>query len=123
MTDTCWARPLSPYRASVLIVEDDADVRAPLERIMSRAGFATLVAETAEEAVLLAEGALPDLMLLDLMLPDAHGAQVLSVLEGHGMRPPVIVVTAVAAFAEKRRMFGLGVRDYISKPFDIHDLL
>ena len=123
MEGVCTCPPLSRYQPRILIVEDDADMQDTLARLMRRAGFATLVAATAEEAVISASEAMPDLMLLDLLLPDAHGSQVLATLDGNGLRPPVIVVSAVGAFSEMRRMFGLGVRDYVLKPFEIRDLV
>lgn len=100
--------------AAVLVVEDERDIRDVLRRYLERAGFAVLTAATGAEALHLLDTAPPDLVLLDLGLPDIDGLEVLR--EAHP-RMPVIVLTARATVDDRIRGLQLGADDYVVKPF------
>ena len=106
----------------ILIVDDlPANLRL-LEELLEREGFSNVVSTTEpEQALELYTAFDPDLVLLDLMMPGMSGYAVLEQLER--MRPahdyrPVLVLTADATTAAKRRALSLGAKDFLTKPFD-----
>lgn len=109
----------------ILVVEDDPDIRGVLERNLGEAGYVVHSAETGGEALRLVEAFAPDLVLLDLMLPDRSGGDVCRALrENPNTRTvPVIMVSALAG--EANRVAGLehGADDYVQKPFSMRELL
>ena len=98
----------------ILVVEDERDIRDVLRRYLERAGFAVLTTGSGAEALTLMETALPDLVLLDLGLPDIDGTEVLRAAH---TRIPVIVLTARAGVDDRIRGLQLGADDYVVKPF------
>jgi two-component system KDP operon response regulator KdpE len=104
----------------ILIVEDDAHIRRLLRVAVERAGYAAGEAATAREALSLADIDKPDIVLLDLGLPDRDGLELIQLLRG---KAAVIVVSAREDTAEKVAALDLGAADYLSKPFDTDELL
>lgn len=104
---------------TIAVVEDDIFTGNMLEEVLNREGYAVLRAYSGTEAVLLLGQKRPDLVLLDLMLPGLSGEEVLSKING----VPVIVVSAKADVGEKVKLLLNGAVDYITKPFDIKELL
>jgi two-component system phosphate regulon response regulator PhoB len=109
----------------ILVVEDDADIRLTLEQNLIDAGYVVMVAETAAEAIRLAGVQRPDLVLLDLMLPDRPGSEVCRALRGNPdtREVPVIMVTARGGEEDRIDGFGHGADDYVAKPFSMQELL
>ncbi len=108
--------------AKILVVDDDAAIRRLLARTLDRAGYAVVEAADARAALNALAIDHPDLVLLDLGLPDRDGLELLPIL----VRPPgpaVIVLTAREATDEKVTALDLGADDYITKPFDTEELL
>lgn len=106
----------------VLIVDDDLAIRRLLVRTCDRAGYATVEAADARAARNAVAIDKPDLILLDLGLPDRDGLELLPLLvQGGG--PVVIVLTARDATDEKIAALDLGADDYVTKPFDTEELL
>lgn len=99
---------------SVLVVEDERDIRDVLRRYLERAGLAVLTTDSGAEALDLIITAVPDLVLLDLGLPDIDGSEVLRQVTG---RVPVIVLTARANVDDRIHGLQLGADDYVVKPF------
>ena len=99
---------------TVLVVEDERDIRELLRRYLERAGMAVLAAATGAEALDLLESDRPDLVLLDLGLPDIDGTEVLATA-----RPdvPVVVLTARTDVADRIAGLRAGADDYVVKPF------
>ncbi len=106
----------------ILVVDDDPAIRRLLTRTLDRAGY--VVVEAADGRAALAALAIdkPDLILLDLGLPDRDGVELLPMLV-HPPGPAVIVLTAREATDEKVTALDLGADDYITKPFDTEELL
>ncbi len=108
----------------VLIVEDDAAIRGTLEDVLQAEGYAVSVANSGVEALAHMRRYQPDLMLLDLMLPDMNGWTLLQLREGQRelARIPVLVISAAgpAGVAEAQE---LGAPVYLAKPFNLDDLL
>jgi DNA-binding response OmpR family regulator len=100
----------------ILIVEDEASIAEPFARLLRREGFETFVARTAADALDLARSADPDLVLLDLALPDGDGRDVCRVLRSE-RDVPVIMVTARGTETDRVVGLELGADDYVVKPF------
>ncbi|MBN8809340.1 MAG: response regulator [Sphingomonas sp.] len=107
--------------AKILIVEDDAHIRRLLRVAIERAGHAASDAATAREALSLADIEKPEVVLLDLGLPDRDGLELIQLLRTKGAA--VIVVSAREDTAEKVAALDLGADDYLTKPFDTEELL
>jgi DNA-binding response OmpR family regulator len=100
----------------ILYVEDEPSIAEPFSRALEREGFAATVAGTAAEALLLAQELHPDLVLLDLNLPDADGRDVFRELRRRS-DVPIIMVTARDSEADRVLGLELGADDYVVKPF------
>jgi two-component system, OmpR family, phosphate regulon response regulator PhoB len=111
--------------AKILIVEDEPDLLRSLEYNFRQAGFGVIAASTGAQAVRLAQAQSPDIVLLDLMLPDIDGTEVCRQLRsGPRTRPiPIIMVTAKGDEVDRIVGFELGADDYVTKPYSIRELL
>lgn len=109
--------------AKVLIVEDNADLAAGIEYNLGLEGYETCVAEDGRRALTVAEQWTPDVILLDLMLPELDGYQVLQALRSRGVKTPVVILTARGEEADKVRGFRLDADQYVTKPFGVLELL
>jgi DNA-binding response OmpR family regulator len=109
--------------ARVLIVEDNADLASGIQYNLDLEGYETCIAEDGRRAVAVAEQWLPDVILLDLMLPEMDGYQVLQTLRGRGVKTPVVILTARGEEADKVRGFRLDADQYVTKPFGVLELL
>ena len=109
--------------ARILVVEDHTDLALGLRFNLQGAGHAVTLARTAAEArAQLAQG-LPDLVILDLMLPDGSGLAVLDALRARGGAVPVLILSAKGGASEKVAGLRSGADDYLAKPFDLDELL
>jgi two-component system KDP operon response regulator KdpE len=108
--------------ATVLIVEDDASLNAALAATLKAAGFRPVTARTAAEGLRWFNHYAPDLVLLDLGLPDRDGLSVIAEIRGRG-QTPIVVLSARDAEAMKVEALDLGADDYVGKPFGVEELL
>lgn len=106
----------------ILVVDDEPSIRTLLKSTLARAGYAVVEAATAREAATAAQIDKPDLVLLDLGLPDRDGLEIIALLRGDGGLP-VIVVSAREDSEQKVAALDLGAEDYVTKPFDTEELL
>ncbi len=106
----------------LLVVDDEATVRELLSATLRFAGFEVTSAATATEAVAAALAEPPDLVLLDVMLPDMDGFEVVRRLRERGP-VPVLFLTARDRQADKITGLSLGADDYVTKPFDLEELI
>jgi two-component system, OmpR family, KDP operon response regulator KdpE len=113
---------MTEARPQVLVVDDETQIRRFLRLGLESHGYAVLEAATAEAAVRAAVAAQPDLVVLDLGLPDRDGFEVLGALR-EWSRVPVIVLSVRGREDEKVRAFDLGADDYVVKPFGMAELL
>lgn len=103
-----------PPAGKILVIEDDPDVGGLLREFLEQEGYEVIVAATAEQAVASVQAAPPDLITLDLTLPDGDGWSVLERLRGAGVSvPPVVVVSILPENGYGRP---IGVVDYLAKP-------
>ncbi|HST39350.1 MAG TPA: response regulator transcription factor [Conexibacter sp.] len=105
------------------VCEDDADLRSVLERALRAEGFEVRATMTGHEAVEAFTVAPPDLLVLDVGLPDADGRDVCQALRSHGVGAPVIFLTARDALTDRLSGFHAGGDDYLTKPFALAELL
>jgi DNA-binding response OmpR family regulator len=107
----------------VLVVEDNAELAAGIRYNLELEGYDVRVAEDGRTAVDEVRGFAPDLVILDLMLPDVDGFQVLRTLRDEGVQVPVLVLTARGEESDKVRAFRLDADQYVTKPFGLLELL
>jgi two-component system, OmpR family, response regulator RegX3 len=108
-------------RRTILMVEDEESITVPLAEALAREGFDTEVAGTAAEALELAGSVAPDLVLLDVMLPDGSGYDVCRELRSQS-RVPIIMLTARGEETDRIVGLELGADDYIVKPFSSREV-
>jgi DNA-binding response OmpR family regulator len=109
--------------AHILVVDDDAAVTSMLRRGLSYEGFAVAVASSGAQGLALAREQLPDLVILDIMMPGMDGLEVLRRLRAADPQLPVILLTAKDAAADQVQGLEAGAEDYVIKPFTFEVLL
>jgi two-component system KDP operon response regulator KdpE len=109
-------------RPRVLVVDDEPQIIRALKVVLREAGFETVAAETASQALDLAAVHLPAAAIVDLVLPDGDGVEVTRVLREWSAMP-VLVLSAVGEEDEKVRALEAGADDYITKPFGARELV
>ena len=107
----------------ILVVEDTPAYAEALEQTLTLEGHEVLVARRAQEALARASAEPPDLVLLDLGLPDKDGYHVLRERRGRGVDAPVLILSARSLETDKLEGFRLGADDYVTKPFGALELL
>jgi DNA-binding response OmpR family regulator len=107
----------------ILVVEDNLNILDSLQRSLETDGYEVMVATRAAQAVPLAASQSPDLVILDVELPDGDGFSVLAELRRRGNACPVMFLSARSQEADKLHGFRLGADDYMTKPFSIMELL
>lgn len=111
-------------KETILIVEDEKDIVKMLEYNLSKEGFKILSANNGEDALDLVHRHLPDLIILDLMLPEMDGLEVCKELkkESKTAHIPIVMLTAKSQEADKIVGLELGADDYVTKPFSPREL-
>ncbi|MEZ0580838.1 response regulator transcription factor [Nocardioides sp. MH1] len=106
------------------VCEDDPGLRRALRSALEHDGHEVVMTHTGAEAVVaLGTAAALDVIVMDIGLPDADGRDVCQALQAGGQAAPVLFLTALGAQHERLAGFGAGADDYVSKPFDIKELL
>ena len=115
----------SPSGLHVLVVEDEPEICTLLRYNLEAAGYRVTVAHDGDEAELLLKETLPDLLLLDWMLPEMSGIELLRRVRRwpSTQSMPVIVVTARSEEADRVRAFDTGADDLVVKPFSVSELM
>ena len=112
-------------RQKILAVDDEKDILRLLEHNLGKAGFDVVLAHDGPEAIDIARSELPDLIILDIMLPNMEGTDVLKALKKDSATEKIPVIMLTAKGEEIDRVIGLelGADDYIIKPFSTKELL
>lgn len=110
-------------RKTLLIVDDDADLRGAVAEQLQAEDFNAVEAATATEGVRLAKEQRPDLILLDVDLPDMDGREACKQMRAEGVTAPVIMLTAAAEDDDTIRGLESGANDYVTKPYKFAVLL
>src|SRR4028118_1475624 len=116
-------RALVANEAEILIVEDDEVIMGTLAYNLSRNGFGVSQATTGAEALRMARKLRPDLILLDIMLPEESGIEVCERIRERDQGVMIVMITAKDAEEDKVRGFEAGADDYVTKPFGMKELV
>ena len=110
---------------TILLVEDEPEIRDMLNFALSRAGFHVVEAATAEDAMIRLDGGLPNLLIVDWMLPGMSGVEMARRVrhDDHTGELPIIMLTARGEETDKLKSFDSGVDDYMTKPFSPRELV
>ncbi|HZA59453.1 MAG TPA: response regulator transcription factor [Solirubrobacterales bacterium] len=112
---------IASSRPEILLVEDETAITEPLAEALEREGFSARVAGTAADGLRMAAESAPDLVLLDIGLPDGSGLDVCRELRREG-EVPVIMLTARGSEADRVAGLELGADDYVVKPFSAREV-
>jgi DNA-binding NtrC family response regulator len=110
-------------RGHILVIDDEPDIRESLEILLSAEGYRVDLAPNATEGLKRLENSTFDLVLLDLMMPDKSGMQVLEEIRGRDRETPVFLITAYGSVEVAVNALKHGANDYFSKPWDNEKLL
>ncbi len=120
-----FPRDKGPMKKRVMIVDDDPDALALMERILTDEGFELVKVSNATEVGLKAAQLAPDLILLDFLMPELNGFEVCNALRGNEMTRsiPIMAVTCLNKERDIERIFSSGADEYLAKPFKVDQLL
>ncbi len=110
-------------RARILVIDDEADIRESLEVLLDMEGYAVTLATNGTEGLAKFESGRYDLVLLDLMMPDKSGMEVLAEIRERDRETPVAMITAYGSVEVAVEALKTGASDYFSKPWDNEKLL
>src|SRR5690606_23849494 len=117
-----WTTTGTRMRATILVIEDERKLRDLLRGYLEREGLQVLTAGTGADGIALARSGRPDLLVLDLGLPDVPGEDVLREIRGTADLP-VVILTARASEEDRIHGLELGADDYVTKPFSPRELV
>ncbi|MFZ3166042.1 MAG: response regulator [Candidatus Methanoperedens sp.] len=114
----------SDKRSKILLVDDEIDTLLPLKRSLEVEDYIIVGAGNGTEALIKAKTEIPDIILLDLMMPEMDGYEVCEKLKKDPMTKniPVIILTAKDAVRDKVKGLDIGADDYVTKPFNLNEL-
>jgi DNA-binding response OmpR family regulator len=115
--------PVATNGRTVLIVEDDPSIALGLRMNLESEGYVVLSADDGERALDVVRSDKPDVILLDVMLPNMNGFEVLRTVRREGHTMPIIVLSARTGEMDKVTGLELGAEDYVAKPFSLAELL
>ncbi|HVE47039.1 MAG TPA: response regulator transcription factor [Acidimicrobiales bacterium] len=110
-------------RSRVVVVDDEENITFLLDSALRHFGFDVRVANTGREAMREIETFAPDVVLLDVMLPDLDGFEILRRMRSDGQKVPVLFLTARDTVEDKVRGLTLGGDDYVTKPFSLEEVV
>ncbi len=110
-------------RKRILIADDDAAIRSMLVELLRGEGYDTLEAKSGNEVLRVVPAEEPDLLLMDLRMPEQDGIQIMRRLAAQDLKVPVIMMTAFGTSSAAIEAMHLGAYDYITKPFELDDVL
>src|ERR1019366_8383874 len=110
-------------KARILVIDDESEIREMLELLLNLEGYSVYLAPNATEGIKKLEAHIYDLVLLDVMMPDRSGMEVLREMREHGDETPVFVITAYGSVEAAVSALKLGANDYFQKPWDNEKLL
>ena len=113
---------MSNNKYKILVVEDDSNICGMIQTLLETNGYQVLTAQRCRQGILMLSSHVPDLVVLDLGLPDMDGEEFIRVVRGSSM-VPIIVLSARTEEKDKVYALDLGANDYITKPFGTAELL
>ena len=115
--------PVSQFKGRILVVDDEIDIRESLETLLGLEGYEVELAQNATEGLKKIESGSYDLVLLDLMMPDRSGMEVLQDVRERDTETPIFMITAYGSVEVAVKALKVGANDYFSKPWDNEKLL
>jgi len=115
--------PTPPVKGRILVVDDEADIREGLELLLTSEGYAAELAENGTDGLRKMEQHAYDLVLLDLMMPDLSGMEVIEQVRQRDRETPIFMITAYGSVEAAVSALKLGANDYFSKPWDNEKLI
>jgi DNA-binding response OmpR family regulator len=112
---------MTPYQ--ILIIEDDPAVAQSLQVALTREGYLVTTRASGQEGLLAAEKSPPQLILLDVRLPDGSGFDLCRQMRQRGLHQPIVMLTAQLEEMDKVLGLEMGADDYVTKPFSLRELL
>lgn len=113
---------MSNNKFKILVIEDEAKIRSFVNAVLETNGYQTILAETYKEGVMMFGANVPDLIILDLGLPDRDGLEFITYIRERSSIP-IIVLSARSSEQDKVTALDLGANDYITKPFGTAELV
>ena len=113
---------MSNNKYKILVVEDDPAISGMIQTLLETNGYQVLLAQRCRQGILMLSSPVPDLVVLDLGLPDLDGEEFIRIVRGSSM-VPIIVLSARSEEKDKVYALDLGANDYITKPFGTAELL
>lgn len=107
-------------KPTILVVDDEKQIRELFHRLLKKEGYRVLTANNGNEGLKLIDTEKPELVLLDLKLPDMSGIQFLRLIKRRNEKAEVIIITGYGTMKTARIAMRLGAYDYITKPFDVN---
>lgn len=109
--------------AKIMLIDDDESMRVLIEQLMHRAGYDFCCAANGLDGLDMLRRERPDLLILDVMLPDVNGFEVCETIRAEGRKVPVMLLTAKGDIVDKSVGFKAGADDYLVKPFHSEELV
>ena len=113
---------MSNNKYKILVIEDDRNILSVIQTVLDSSGYQVLTAQRCQQGILMFSSHVPDLVVLDLGLPDMDGEEFIRVVR-HNSMVPIIVLSARIDEKDKVSALDLGANDYITKPFGTAELL
>ena len=108
----------------IMVVDDEQDLREMIDLMMKKEGFETEMAVDGTDFLNKIDVFQPDIVTLDVMMPDLTTKKILEKLKEKNCKPKIILLSVVRfSYEEKKKLFEMGVTDYITKPFEFEDLM
>lgn len=110
--------------SKIMVVDDEQDLREMIDLMMKKEGYDTQIAIDGVDFLNKIDGFQPDLVTLDVMMPGLTTKEILTKLKNKKSKPKIILLTVVRfSDEEKKRLFKMGIVDYVTKPFEFDNLL
>jgi DNA-binding response OmpR family regulator len=106
--------------AKILVIDDELGIRDLLDTLLRRKGYDVVVAESGQKGLDLFRQEHPDIIVLDLKMPEMDGLTVLRQIRGLDPRIPVIILTGAGTLETEQQVRAMGVTEYVEKEFSLH---
>ena len=112
-------------KTTVLVVDDEPDIRDSVKTVLEQEGYAVEIAENGPQFIEKAKKSVPDLVILDVMMPGMDTKEILERLKEESIKTKIIFLTVVRLSEDEKNVLlrMANIVDYITKPFDLNDLL
>ena len=108
--------------AKVLVIDDEQGIQSLLDTLLSRKGYDVVLADGGRKGLELFRRERPDVIVLDLNMPEMDGVAVLQQVRSHNPDQPVIILTGAGTPEKEQRVYALGVHEFVEKEFSLHRL-